>query len=254
MSTNHLDAALNLARALERSAVELFSRTGFRPKGATDLAVFAMAVRSLGLFQGVIRCASEPLPDAASSVARSLLEQLFALAGVARAPNEVEKHRRWKRLEEASHSGRVKAINKLMNMAKEERSDRVTDELLARAKASIPAGARPLSAEQMARWAGKHGLYQTAYTSLSFHVHPSVIALDEMFGSRDGRVEITAKPYIEALPRTILTSIDALLDALRCLPAGCLSPSDEVAIDHFTAASTKEWTLLPDQELTEARV
>jgi Family of unknown function (DUF5677) len=240
MKSNELVQALELARRVELTANSAFDRDGFQTSAQVDQLLITMVVRCLPLFQGVVRCANDDLADAAMVVARAVLEQLFVILAIARAPNEAEKSRRVALLEQQAEHDRKKALEKLRRLPLHERGVGVTDQRIAEEEADLgPLCNTPT--EQWARFAGLHSLYLSAYASLSFHVHPSQLTLDSMI-RRDpsGEAVLSAKPHQDALPRTVLLACAAVSHALSALPDGFVSLTELSAND----ANLKECEIL----------
>jgi hypothetical protein len=231
MTSSNMDSVLELARRIESTAIDAFEGRRFQPNAAPDILVMTMAVRCLALFQGVICCAKDALADAAMVTARSLLEQRFVILAIVRSADDAERSKRLALLAAQAEFDRARVFKKLKNLPASERDEQVTDQWLAEAEARLGIDRKKTSAETWARWAGLHGLYLTAYASLSLHVHPSYLALDLMM-RRDVNDEllISAKPHQDALPMTVLLATEAMVDALAALPEGFVSPEEVSAI------------------------
>ena len=251
MVSTNMDSVLELARGIESTAVDALGRDRFQVSAEPDILVIAMAVRCLALFQGVIRCARDALADPAMAAARSLLEQRFVMLAIVRSADDPERSRRLALLVAQAESDRARALKKLKSLPTSERSEQVTDQLLAEAEARLGIDRKEASAETWARWADLHGLYLTAYASLSLHVHPSYLALDPMIRrGANGELLISAKPHQNALPRTVLLAAEAMVDALASLPEGFASPEGVAAIALHRKAIEGLWKGMPELDLT----
>jgi hypothetical protein len=138
----------------------------------------------------------------------------------------------------------------MKHLPKSQRSDRVTDQLLAEATAGLGSDRRNTTVEQWALLSGLHGLYSTAYASLSFHVHPSLVALSGMVGQDGSReISISARPHMERLPLAVLSASDGMVDAMSALPEGYASAEHLAAIGQLRQMIEDLYRGLPDLEL-----
>jgi hypothetical protein len=249
MKSNELVQALELARRVESIAVGVFERDRFQPRTKVDLLAIAMAVRCMVSLRGVIRCAEVGLADPAMVIARSLLEQIFVLLAIARAPNEAEQANRVSLLEAQAEHDRAKAVGKLQRLPSSERSEQVTDQWLSGVKAGLGSGGNT-RVEDWARFAGMSSMYDTAYARLSLHVHPSYLTLYSMT-RRDTNHDllISAKPHQGSLPLTVLLACDVMGDALSALQEGFVSAEAIAEIEHCHKASQILMAALPEIDL-----
>lgn len=251
MGSSDIESVLKLARRVEKTAVGAFERERFLPDTRADLLLITMAVRCLALFRGVIRCADDALADPAMVIARSLLELRFVVLAVARSADDAERTKRLSSIAAQAEHDRARALKKLKSLPTSDRSEQVTDELLSLAEAGLDVERRSTSAEQWARWAGLHGMYLTAYTSLSLHAHPSYLALDAMVTrSASDELSISAKPHQDRLAITVVSATEAMVDALAALPEGYVSREDIAAIALHREAVVREWQGIPEQDLS----
>jgi hypothetical protein len=204
--------------SIEEKARETQHRLEIGRENLRELLVAVLFTRTLANVASTVLVVEHGYDVQGRALLRAAMESLFSLVAIEKDPEQAKKFVVADELERKRMLNKSRAWSAPALKAQAQQS--ATDDKLEEIEKAIEAtGAKSISTESMAKTAGLHDWYLTAYAVFSASVHSNVRDLQRhlVLTEHNEIEEIRNEPIIEELDRLLLIASEILLKGLESL-------------------------------------
>jgi hypothetical protein len=210
-----------IAVDVNRFALKVMLGLDVHNRAIGELLLATLYLRILHTFEGTILMAERGMLTQGRMLARSMLEAVFPLVAIAKDPATAGEYVEDHKLQKLKFFRKAQQLGSGML---EELEDPETKKLAEELKDEVDSlGLKGLRTEDLAKKAGLHNWYLTAYAVLSGTVHSRVGDLEEylVLGENEQIKEFDWGPRDKGLEKLIMTVAEAMLIAIEHVRAIC---------------------------------
>lgn len=210
----HYSEWFALCKSVNRYCVGITGKLHFHPDNRQEYLIAGLFFKMLSIFEGVYILTERCMVKETKTLLRALLEALFALGAIANDKTVAEQYY----LNHFRQKRRVLLKIKKYSSAQRFYQGLDLDKRIGELNEIIKQkGIKELTTEDLAKKAGLHDFYLTAYPVFSWTIHSNVIDIAQYItGKSDDYIdEVSWHPEIEGIDELLLTAIECVIIALR---------------------------------------